>query len=312
MHSLSIGAARTAAAVIGIVIAASSAAAQVSARPALGTARDFARIRFDSVPLATGVRINFAERGDPNGEPVIMLHGYSDSWQSFSLVMPLFPTRFRLFALDQRGHGSSARPDGGYRMKDLAADVLAFMDARGIGRATLIGHSMGSLVAQQVALSAPERVQKLVLIGSGTATNHLQGFAELRAAVTELRDPVSIAFIREFQYSTIALPVSREHMDAVIVASQRLPARVWHAAMAGMWEVTPATELDGRGIPTLIVQGDRDSVFPLPELARLRELLPRARVAVYEGVGHTPHWEMPDRFTRDVTTFLVLGRLNAN
>ncbi|HKG95645.1 MAG TPA: alpha/beta fold hydrolase, partial [Gemmatimonadaceae bacterium] len=86
--------------------------------------------RFDDVRLPTGVRLRYAEQGDPSGHPIILLHGYSDSWFSYSGVLPLLPERYHVYALDLRGHGESDRPAAGYAMRDLAADVVAFMDAK--------------------------------------------------------------------------------------------------------------------------------------------------------------------------------------
>jgi len=107
------------------------------------------------IRLSTGVRLSYVEKGPADGQPVIFLHGYSDSRFSYSRVLPLLPGNVRAFALSLRGHGDSDRPTSGYAMQDLAADVIAFMDAKRIVRATIVGHSMGSIVAQQVALAAP-------------------------------------------------------------------------------------------------------------------------------------------------------------
>lgn len=123
--------------------------------------------RFSDVTLATGVRIRYAEQGDPGGPAVIFLHGFSDSWFSWSRVLPLIPARYHVIAPDSRGHGGSDKPEGGYAMRDLAGDVLALMDALHLERATIVGHSMGSVVAQQIAVAAPGRVERLVLVGSG-------------------------------------------------------------------------------------------------------------------------------------------------
>ena len=119
---------------------------------------------FTTIKLKTGVRLHYAVQGNADGEPIIMLHGYSDSWFSFSRVMPLLDRKYRVYVLDQRGHGKSDQPSSGYALQDLARDVVAFMDAKGIQRATVIGHSMGSFVAQHVAATAPARVQRLVLL----------------------------------------------------------------------------------------------------------------------------------------------------
>src|SRR5262245_29528107 len=98
-----------------------------------------------TVQLASGVRLRYAAHGDADGYPIVMLHGYSDSSFSFSRLLPLLPSSYRAYALDQRGHGDSGKPAQGYAMADFAADALAFMDALGLPSAIVIGHSMGAL-----------------------------------------------------------------------------------------------------------------------------------------------------------------------
>ena len=110
---------------------------------------------------------------------MLLLHGYTDSWRSFELILPHLPSSVRAIAPSQRGHGDADRPASGYGAADLAADAVALMDALGLDRAVVAGHSMGSLVAQRVALDHPGRVRGLVLLGA---------FATLRGnpAVREL------------------------------------------------------------------------------------------------------------------------------
>src|SRR5215510_6495606 len=107
------------------------------------------------------------------------------------------------------------------------------MDAKGIQRATLVGHSMGSIVAQGVALAAPERVERLVLVGSAT-TVRAEAVVEFRQAVEKLSDPVPEEFAREFQLSCVHHPVPNEFMDRIVAQSRKAPARVWKAVMEGM------------------------------------------------------------------------------
>lgn len=97
-------------------------------------------VKFATADLATGVRLHYAEQGDPNGESIIFLHGYSDSWFSFSRVFPLLSPEYHAFALTQRGHGDSDKPECCYTLDDFAADVDVFMEAVGIESATLVGH----------------------------------------------------------------------------------------------------------------------------------------------------------------------------
>src|SRR5688500_15763211 len=127
-----------------------------------------AGVRLTRLRLHTGVELQVAERGDPAGEPVLFLHGYTDSWFSFSTTLGHLPVSVRAIVPTQRGHGDSQRPTCCYRVSDFAADAVALLDALEVPRATVVGHSMGSFVAQRVAAEWPARVNRLVLIGSGT------------------------------------------------------------------------------------------------------------------------------------------------
>jgi pimeloyl-ACP methyl ester carboxylesterase len=264
--------------------------------------------RFGEVRLATGVRVRYAEQGAADGAPVILLHGYTDTWFSFSRALPRLPDELRVFALDQRGHGGSEGPDAaGYGLDELAADVVAFMDATGLERATVVGHSMGSLVAQRVALRAPERVERLVLVGAGTTLRRAVDVADLERAIDELADPVDPEFVRAFQEGTVHAPVPPAFMEQVIADSGRMPARVWKALLEGMLDAGPAKGLDELGIPTLILWGERDGLFTLEEQEALMELTGGGTLKIYPETGHGLHWERPDPFARDVTEFVLSG-----
>ena len=118
------------------------------------------------VDLADGTRLAYVEQGDTNGVPVILLHGYTDSWRSYERVLPHLPQSVRVLAVTQRGHGDSGKPDGEYESRVFARDVANFMDTLGIERAVIVGHSMGATVAQRFAVEYPRRVRALVLEGA--------------------------------------------------------------------------------------------------------------------------------------------------
>lgn len=196
-------------------------------------------------------------------------------------------------------------------MRDLAADVLAFMDAKQIVRATIVGHSMGSYVAQQVALAAPRRVSHLVLVGSSTAPRTITGFAEFATAVTALEDPVPTRFLRDFQVSTVYQNVSDAFIERAVSESAKLPARVWKALLAGMTATDPATPLGRSGIPTLMLWGEKDAYMSRSEQDALLATIRSARLKPYPNTGHALHWEHPADFARDVDLF-VAGRATAS
>lgn len=260
-------------------------------------------IRFGKQLLSTGVELRYAEQGDPAGPVLLCLHGYTDSWFSFQRVLELLPPSYHVFALDQRGHGDSERPETGYGMADFARDAVAFMEAQGIDRATVIGHSMGSFIAQQVALLAAERVERLVLIGSATVASN-PGLVELQQAVHTLTDPVDRQFVYEFQASTIYAPVPEAFLKRVVAESMKLPARVWQAAADGLLAVDGTVDLKQIVAPTLVLWGEQDGVFPRSEQEALAAAIPNATLKLYAETGHALHWERPQQFVADLLAFI--------
>ncbi len=262
-------------------------------------------VKFATTPLATGARLHYAERGDPEWEAIIFLHGYSDSWYSYSRVLPLISPSYPAFALTQRGHGDSDKPECCYTVDDFAADVDAFMDALGVDKATLFGHSTGALFAQRVALSYPRRVRRLVMLGAQTPEN--EAILGLVEEVRALEDPVPSEFVREFQESTIYHPVPEEFLDTVVLESLKLPARVWRDYMEQAVlsiDHNYVVELREIDVPTLMLWGEQDALFPREEQERLAAAIPGATLKVYPETGHAVHWERPEQVVRDLEAFI--------
>ncbi|MEP7337808.1 MAG: alpha/beta hydrolase [Acidobacteriota bacterium] len=258
-----------------------------------------------SIELPNKLKFYYAEQGSASGIPVIFLHGITDSWRSFELALPHLPKSIHALALSQRGHGDSARPAENYRPQDFSADVAAFMDALKLRRAVIVGHSMGSYIAQKFAMDYPERTMGLVLIGSFTT---LRGNAQIKelwdSTFSKLADPIDPDFVKGFQQSTINKPVPQEFLDVVVQESLKAPTSVWQAALKGLMESDNSGELGRIKAPTLIVWGDKDSFFPRNEQEVLAKAISGSQFLVYPGIGHAPHWEDPKRFAGDLTAFI--------
>ena len=253
------------------------------------------------VTLASGVRLHYAQQGPRGGPTIILLHGYSDSWFSFSRVMPLVPLDFRVIAPDLRGHGNSDRPESGYRIDDMAGDIVELMDALGIPSAIVVGHSMGSFVAQAIADRVPTRVTGLVLVGSAPVAANVN-VSGLRLTVDALTDPVDPGFVRDFQFGSIALPVPDAFMEAAIANSRRMPARIWKAAIKGLIDYRPAARRPSMRV--LVLGGKKDSVFSAAEQTQLARQYPDSRLQLIDEAGHTLHWEQPDVFIGALKRFI--------
>jgi non-heme chloroperoxidase len=257
------------------------------------------RLRFATTRLATGPQVHYAEQGDPDGEPILFLPAYADSWFSYSRVLPLLPARDHAYALDQRGHGDSERPAGGYTVDDLAADAVAFLDAAGIERATLVGHSGSCLTARRVAVTDPDRVAGLVLIGAPLSLAKPAVLA-FQAAVHALEDPVAAQFVSRFQAGAVHVPLPEEFLEGLVAESLKLPATVWKRALDGLVAFDDAADLGRITAPTLLIWGDQDAVVSHEEQQRLEDAMPDARLKVYPDTGHSPHWERPEAVAADV------------
>ncbi len=264
-------------------------------------------MRFSNITIATGPRLHYAEQGDARGEAIVFLHGWPDSWFSFSSVAELMPRRYRALLLDQRGFGESEGPDSGYDIRDMAADVAAFLDAMSIERATIVGHSFGSFVARRVALDHPGKVDRLVLIGTGWLGSNAV-LREVHASLTDLADPVPREFARDFQASTAFAPVPEKFFEQVVTESLKLPSKLWARLLGSVIKYDDVHELKGVAVPTLVLWGEQDALFPRDDQERIAAAIPHARLRLYPGIGHCPNWECPDEVAHDLIAFMSGSR----
>ena len=262
--------------------------------------------RSGKVKLSTGITMKYIEAGDPNGPAVLLIHGYTDSSFSYSRVIPLLDKRYRILAIDQRGHGETDKPENGYEMSGLAGDAAAFLDAMGISSATVVGHSMGSFVAMQTALDHPGKVQRLVLIGTAAKAGN-DVVKELLDAVGTLTDPVPHRFAYDFQIGTSSSSLPKEFIEGVVNESLRLPANVWKKALAGVAARDFTPDLKKIGVPVMIFWGEKETVFKRAEQEPLIKGLPNTRFIVYPESGHAPNWDQPERFAKDLNAILAEG-----
>jgi non-heme chloroperoxidase len=263
-------------------------------------------VQFATTHLSTGLRVHYAERGDREGEAIVFLHAYVDSWFSYGRVLPLLSPAYHAFAPDQRGHGDSDKPVCCYTANDYAADIDAFMEAVGIEEATLVGDSSGGLIAQRVALDYPARVSRLVLIGSPTTLVNNEIVRELgEETLSKLEDPVSPEFAREFVLGTFDQPVPEKFLEKAVSQSLKVPARVWRDYWEGVALTVDDTSRLGEIVaPTLILWGEQDALLPREEQERRAAVIPDATLKVYPDTGHLAHWVRPEWVVRDLEAFI--------
>jgi pimeloyl-ACP methyl ester carboxylesterase len=254
------------------------------------------------------MRLDYVGQGRADAMPVIFLHGVTDSWRSFELVLRLLPPSIRAIAISQRGHGDSARPDSGYTYTDFSEDLREFLDAHSIPRAIIVGHSMGAMVAQRFAVDYPERIGGLVLAGAFSTLYRDPSISEfVSTSIEPLDDPIPPDFAREWQLSTAVRPIDPVFLDTVVRETRKVPSRVWRAAFYGFLG-TPdfSHELAGVSAPALLVWGDRDAYVPRSHQDALLVRIPNARLSIHRGAGHALHWEDPAAFATEIAAFVTM------
>jgi pimeloyl-ACP methyl ester carboxylesterase len=257
-----------------------------------------------TVRLSNQLTLSFVDVGERRAkDALILLPGMSDSWRSYELVLSRLPSSIRTIAISQRGHGDSDKPPSNYAVRDFEADLVALLDVLGLRRVVVAGHSSASMVARRFALDHPERTAGLVLEGSFVALAGLVG-GDVEARFAALTDPMPREFVRNFAAGTFARPPPAVFVDAMVDESLKVPARVWRETFASLAAYNDSRELAALRTPTLIVWGNRDAIINRDATDTLARSIQSSELLVYDDVGHTPHWEDPQRFSRDVAAFV--------
>jgi 3-oxoadipate enol-lactonase len=252
---------------------------------------------------------NFTLERDGAGTPAVFLHGFCQSSAYWApTVDRLAASGVHCLAPDLPGFGASADESGPYTMAALADSVARLLDTRGISRITLIGGSMGGVVAQQFVLRYPERVTRLLLVATGA-------LAADPAAALAKADTMEAAPWDEAAIEPIVNGFFRHPPPAADLV--RFRSIALGAAHAAAVDATRSNALNNTldqlasiGVPTLIIQGRHDRARTPEHGAEMRARIAGATLAVIEDAGHTPQLEQPDAFHDVALPFLLAAHVN--
>jgi len=256
------------------------------------------------VKLANGITLAFVELGNPQGPPLLLLHGYTDSSRTWSLVAP-YLGKYRLLMPDQRGHGASDSPECCYSQTQYAHDAKLFLDAMGVERAHVVGHSMGSMVAIAMAAEYPGRVNSIGLIGS-TALAPVKRGDWLYDSIDGLKWPLdrSVQFLRDWHPANQPTPVDPVFAEAVRAEYMTIPRHVWRGVMRELAAVPVGRHAADIKVPVLILSGGKDPIFTPEHHASLVKTFPGGDAHVFPDLGHNPNWERPGDIAAKIAEFL--------
>ena len=262
------------------------------------------------VPVATGVRLNMSETGA--GEPLLLIGGTGGSLGLWTPLIAPLAERHRVIAFDNRGLGDSERGDGRITTASMAADTAALLDALDIERAHVVGWSLGSAVAQELALAHPGRLGALVLYATW---GRIDAFTQaMIAALLDPRDTGDLAvamaspglaftprlrnaprFGPMFEQLLPFFPQTESQVRATV---EQLHADVEHDALDRLGAIRA---------PTLVIAGQQDVLTPAWRGRAVADRIPGARYALFTGPGssHGLATERPEEFLRLVLGFVA-------
>ncbi len=247
--------------------------------------------------------MKYVEMGQADGPIIIFLHGMTDNSRSWSLIEPYFTSKYHIYMLDQRGHGATDKPDlRMYPVSLYASDLSAFMDKLGIKKANIIGHSMGSMIAQAFAINYPEKVDHLVLESSTLVNNQTIGLDMYNATLSFGDNPPSEEFMDNWYCNPN--PVDKEFLSHEKAEASAIPPYAWRAVTKGVSFSDLTSFMSEIKASTLILWGTSDTFFGKKNQDDLRKALPNAKFIAYENIGHNIHWENPQSMAKDVLSFL--------
>jgi pimeloyl-ACP methyl ester carboxylesterase len=245
------------------------------------------------------------------GRPLLLVHGFGGAAVDFEWHLDeLAAAGWHVVAPDLRGHGASGRPPAGYTFDHLAGDVVGLADSLGWDRFALLGHSMGGVVAQHVALLHPHRLSALVLMDTtagqppvdpdlvrmAIAIAREEGMEALLRAMKELGGPLDTPAAKRLLDE---VPGWEEQSDRKLLAC----SPTMYAEVLEAWLELPERDLSPIRVPTLVIAGEQDEPF-LAATHAVARMIEGARVEVLLDAGHSPQVEAPEAWRKTVTTFL--------
>lgn len=260
--------------------------------------------------LSDGVTLAYLQMGDPSGPPVVLIHGYTDSARDWVPMLPYMPKRYRLILVDIRGHGQSSKPECCYSRYDFAYDIKLLLDKLHVRKADIVGHSLGSIIAQTFAETWPQRTRKVVLISStggrpACGPKKAPQF-DFEAQIRALKEPLKADSPFMIAWWDSPTPVNADFIRREREDAAKIPLRVWIAVLdQGLSFSNLGGSLARLTAPTLLIWGSKDPIMGPEDRATLRAGLPHAQVKIFDGLGHNPFWEQPRAVADEIARFLA-------
>lgn len=244
-----------------------------------------------------------------SGPPLVLIEGLGVGTWLWEEQVPAFREHFTTIVYDNRGSGRSDKPEGPYTVSEMTDDLVGVLDQLGIDRAHVLGVSLGGFIAQSLAIQAPDRIDRLVLVSATEGgDDHVPMDEETLTKMMSLdrrtregvRERLRLAFTDAFLEGE---PAKVDHLIDLRLADPQ-PDHAYQAQAAAGASCDLSDEVSMIEAPCLVTAATEDVLVPVENARRLADKIPNSRLELYEGYGHQFFVEIPDRFNDDVITFL--------
>ena len=243
---------------------------------------------------ANGLVVHYSDQGRRDGPPLVFINSLGCDFRIWSAVAEILAADFRIILYDKRGHGLSESGPDRTDMADYASDLAALLDGIGVQRATLVGLSIGGLIAQEFYRQRPERVAGLVLCDTAAKIGTDEAWDQ-RMAEVERGGVESLADATLERWFTADFRLRRSDALAGMRAMlTRTPRQGYLAACGALKRADLQSDAGRIKAPTLCLVGDQDGSTPPDLVRRTAALIPRSRFEILEGAGHLPNVEKPE------------------
>ena len=302
------------------------------------------------VKLSTGISMKYLEFGSENEETIVLLHGYTDTSRSYKDVIQgiqKIKPKFRIICPDLRGHGDSSLPTNyeDFRIEDFSNDILALMNHKNVSKFHLVGHSFGGMIAQDIAVNHPERIESLILISTlsdATINSAINDFLMEALIFGQWKSQLIANFGSEWKDKSYQLTtnylgeevlnflkenwVTEDRANSVLIneiyqETINTPLATWFETLNHISQFHISSKLEHLKVPTLVIWGADDELMPNnPDQSRLKSNLKSAyqnhQTPVFYKTysksdtddlhfGHNLHWAIPNEIANDIIGFIV-------
>lgn len=257
------------------------------------------------VELDTGIKMCYMVMGPEDGEPIVLIHGATDSRLSWAQVAPIIAEAgYRVYIPELRGHGKTDKPiekDEAYTVSEHCDDIINFMDKVGItDEVNIVGHSLGTFISQEIAITHPERAKSITLIATGAKVDYNvmlhwcyygndNDYLGVHGYDNEEKMPDS--FIKDWTYCSNE---DEEFCEGIYLHSKQLPYYAWAHIFGGLLHQDNRERLQSVTCPVQIIWGTEDSIFLDTDQDEIKNSLTNSEKVEFveiKGATHNTHWD---------------------